>query len=878
LTSELIYTMNKGRGAIMNRKLNRVLSILLAFSLLLSATLFANATADPSEETTTTVSGEPTTSSETTDPSGQTTTEAATATTEDTTTTPGESTTSSDETTTGNSEDSTGAPEEPDIDTAVPFDETVMVQEAVGIGLFDVMMSMFGATFRYDPSKTYGQFGIIAADSAGLGEDFPALIIEHNIGSAALLETALTDAGYTSEDAAAFIQHMAEVFAYQSMASLKAALLSDDATALIADILSESDLENLQDMVGVMLECYFDVFAEISEETSNAGMSEEHINPVLFWVLTAYLRHFAEINEIEIAPGSIAPEFFTVRNHELKENLARTAITIGFAEAQGIDIEEIEVDETMMQALLDAILPLDLADLGVMLHGILLREGTTSDDLLVASALSMLLDGALEGIDAFDIANVLRTAASYSEEELLAELNRLNGFAEEELDEDSDPTQLGETASRVLINFARYIFEGWGVIRQEVDALFVDDDDSLDYVLSWVTALYIKNLAALNAEESEPELALAKASAPVSKQTRLENRAVARQLLTEPKLDTVIENFGLDNSEIYAIIDIDRMIDSRFRGALNIDYLFENTVFQEIVATPVENAVGHLLERIADKNTNEFPITKAVMAKAGLTVVSNASAVRTMSSASSSSSNGNGGCVSTTIDIAVTGCAFVSDTLTSCSTFIDNACPTKPPTTTTKTTTTKATTTTTTTTTTTVPTITAYAINAGTVHSRGVHDDDNAIDITVTTGTPVYAIGSGTVSYKAYRGKCAHTGNDYCYLGYGAYADLSCTVASQSRTVKYAHLSAWANGLSKPAGLDKHNPRMTATDFKKLHAAGTYTLESAKSYGSASVASGSVIGYTGDTGNSSGPHLHFAITGFTTLSEYYPYLGSGVTK
>ena len=97
--------------------------------------------------------------------------------------------------------------------------------------------------------------------------------------------------------------------------------------------------------------------------------------------------------------------------------------------------------------------------------------------------------------------------------------------------------------ARVLTNMLDYVLDCWNIVRQDVDALFGEDDETLSYVLAWVTALYIKNMAELNTEASETPQA--KASAAVSKQAML--NAPANALIDESAVEMLIEIFDLEN-------------------------------------------------------------------------------------------------------------------------------------------------------------------------------------------------------------------------------------------------------------------------------------------------------------------------------------------
>jgi hypothetical protein len=197
----------------------------------------------------------------------------------------------------------------------------------------------------------------------------------------------------------------------------------------------------------------------------------------------------------------------------------------------------------------------------------------------------------------FGLAGALRMLAGYSIEALYEELGALEETADEEMEaaagEAPELNDFGEASSRVLENFVRYFLESWEAIRQQAGALFDESDDTLDYVLSWVTALYFQNLSALNAEEGS----MLKASAAVSKQERLERQAVAGHLISGAEFSGVAGTFGLDNSEIYDILDVDAILEDCASGTFDAEAFLEaNPALNNAVVAPLSAA----LERLAD--------------------------------------------------------------------------------------------------------------------------------------------------------------------------------------------------------------------------------------------------------------------------------------
>lgn len=122
--------------------------------------------------------------------------------------------------------------------------------------------------------------------------------------------------------------------------------------------------------------------------------------------------------------------------------------------------------------------------------------------------------------------------------------------------------------------------------------------------------------------------------------------------------------------------------------------------------------------------------------------------------------------------------------------------------------------------------------------TQGIHDSYTgfpAIDIGVPVGTPVYAVGSGRIGMsKDYRGNDGRVSNGG-YYSYGRYITLN---LDGGGAVNYAHLSArYARAGQRVEG-------------------------------------GSVIGRSGNTGHSFGPHLHFGAHPMSPYS-FYPQMKTG---
>ena len=133
-------------------------------------------------------------------------------------------------------------------------------------------------------------------------------------------------------------------------------------------------------------------------------------------------------------------------------------------------------------------------------------------------------------------------------------------------------------------------------------------------------------------------------------------------------------------------------------------------------------------------------------------------------------------------------------------------------------------------------------------------------DISVSKNTEVYAIADGTVECRQVY---TMINNKETLVSYGNYIVL--TTKDGKAVAKYAHLNKFV----------KYSLKIPSSRTKALSSNGIKT--STIHLGKYSVKKGDIIGYSGTTGNSSGPHLHFELSlngKRVNPPDYLPYGGS----
>lgn len=113
---------------------------------------------------------------------------------------------------------------------------------------------------------------------------------------------------------------------------------------------------------------------------------------------------------------------------------------------------------------------------------------------------------------------------------------------------------------------------------------------------------------------------------------------------------------------------------------------------------------------------------------------------------------------------------------------------------------------------------------------------DSDHDAPAPMGTPIYAVADGVAKFKV------TVSPDNQFVSYGNWVELD----FGDGTAKYAHLSKFPGQNNYKANGSIQRKYQNGDVTKTL-----YTQN---------VKKGDIIGYTGSTGNSTGPHLHFEMT------------------
>lgn len=135
-----------------------------------------------------------------------------------------------------------------------------------------------------------------------------------------------------------------------------------------------------------------------------------------------------------------------------------------------------------------------------------------------------------------------------------------------------------------------------------------------------------------------------------------------------------------------------------------------------------------------------------------------------------------------------------------------------------------------------------YPMKNGISVSSSVKTNGYNCDYTASSGTPIYAPTSGTVSFKQ---TTAQSGNVRKMASFGNWIEF---ISSDGQwKVRCCHLSSF-NGVSSSV----------TSSFKYPCSASQYSC-STKILATKSVSSRALLGYSGKTGNASGPHVHIEV-------------------
>ena len=375
------------------------------------------------------------------------------------------------------------------------FDEYAMAEEAVSVAVVSSLVNNMGFAFRFFPDRKYRNFWInLNGDLDGIVNAMTQMVLIFKMGNLSHLSKALVREEYPKADADDFVQNMAEVFANKSIDNIRYAMLlpQQERMDLLADWLAMPSVArtDIKDMVEIVLDYYGRIYSFFVAVPSPEDYA------VFSWVIASYLHYLAEMNGVAFVPGSPDAPLAPLDDAQEKEELTTLGIQVGYAAAEAaeaeewfyydpeeFDEEELDIDPGVMQSLIDSILPYDMSDLSTLLCYLWTSESMGVEYYMTSLLLLIALGSTALEFDVNDLADVVS---------VLLEEGAIESLADELAEQDE--IGLNSTARPLLIEAITYLVDICDAERQEAEQLFDPGDETLDFILPWVSSLNIQSI------------------------------------------------------------------------------------------------------------------------------------------------------------------------------------------------------------------------------------------------------------------------------------------------------------------------------------------------------------------------------------------------